>query len=337
MSFSRRHKFIIAIIIAGLFADHLLSRLARLEYGAADLSLRRERLARLEKKSMRIDALEEYASSLEESVQALQSLVAQLNTNDRRAQLFLDINGPAWSERGVRVFRTSPGAERVKATYISGHPGHQKRFKGVHSEFLVGSDLDGYHQRGLIKFDEVKPGAMRGKKIMAAFLYLRYLKSRDHPDDDRARGETINVYAVLKKWTAGEVYKVAGDRIAEHGEPTWLAARQGIEDWAQPGCAKPDEDFDPLILATSGPAVFGNSEGWLPLKFTKAGLEKLERWFVDPQALNEGFLLKLQYEGKPGTVVLFYTGLSGDESWVPYLEIYYEDKGDIKGPKESKR
>jgi len=113
----------------------------------------------------------------------------------------------------------------------------------------------------LLRFDV--SSIPRGSKVQEATLSL-YLKSRTNPNP-----MTLNVYRLLRPWTAGEA--------------TWTQARDG-EPWARPGADAARKDRA-LIVDDAQPAP--DPRNWVNLRVTDA----VQSWVNDP-ASNYGLLVK---------------------------------------------
>ena len=90
---------------------------------------------------------------------------------------------------------------------------------------------------------------------------------------------------------------------------------------AIPGCGSDRDDFEPAILATSGPVASGDAYELVPLVFTTAGLEKLQSW-LDGKSPDQGLILKSGNETKANALLLFHSADSPEPDNRPLMEIY---------------
>jgi hypothetical protein len=310
--------FILTLCVLGLFWDDLSMRVAQLELDGKDSGSRRSRLTAVEKKAEKIALLENQLKNVEERLRLLNPLLAKSNLNAQRVALLEQLlEKTALADRGVKVFRTAAHADRVEVASIGSHPTHQHTNWGGCNFFRAGSVGPGNVGRTLLKFNELNADFFQGKKILAAVLYMKQTVNDSTLEDDDALNETIDLYAVRKKW--GEGYHVRGK--AFKGEVTWVSARTDEEDWTVPGCSSISDDFDPLLLGTTGPAVSGDATEWVTIVLNADGISRL----LDKSWPNNGFLLKMRDETKPNTAV-FFNSDKGFKDNIPYMEVYYQDE-----------
>ncbi len=309
---------IMVLCVLALFWDDLAMRVAHLEFEGRDNVYRRARLSAVEKEVQRIPILEEQMRHVQQRLLVINPLLAKSNLTAQRLALMEDLlEKTALTDRGVKIFRTSQHSDRVEVTGIGSNAAHRYGNWGGHKFFRVGSVN---HQsdvgRGLIQFLELTPDFFRGKKILAAVLYIKQTKNVTAFEDDAAMNETIDIFAIRRKWWEG----IHINGKARKGEVTWMSARADIEDWTVPGCSSPTDDFDPLILGTTGPAVSGDATEWVSIVLNVDGIERL----LDKSWPNNGFLLKMRDESKSNTAVFFDSDKSFKDN-IPYMEVYYQD------------
>ncbi|MCC6758347.1 MAG: hypothetical protein IT395_01805 [Candidatus Omnitrophica bacterium] len=308
---------ILVLCVFALFWDDLAMRVAHLEYEGRDNLYRRARLAALEKEAQKIPVLEQQVAQLQQRLLILNPLLAKSNLAAQRLTLIQDLlDKTVLADKKIKVFRTSQHPDRVEAAGIGSNIAQRQGKWGGHTFFRVGSVDPGNVGRGLLQFAELTPEFFKGKKILAAVLYMKQTQNDATLEDDNALNETIDLYAVKKKWSEGTYIRGK----AAKGFVTWMSARADIEDWTVPGCSSPTDDFDPLILGTTGPAVSGDATEWIMLVFNIDGIAYL----MDTSSLYKGFLLKTRIESKMNTAV-FFDSDEGPAEYIPYLEIYYQD------------
>jgi len=309
---------ILVILTLGLFLDDLAMRVANLEYDSRDNPYRRARLTAVEKKAEKIALLEQDIQGLKQRLLSLNPLMAKSNLTAQRVTLLEDLlEKTALTDRGIKVFRTSQHVDRVQNASIGSHPTHREVNWGGRAFIRVGSIAPDNIGRTLLQFTELTPKFFQGKKIMAVVLYMKQTHNDAALEDDGAINETIDLYAVRKKWDEGK--NIRGK--ARKGEVSWIAAQADVENWKVPGCSSPTDDFDPLLLGSTGPAVFGDSTEWVSIVVNPDGIERL----LDESWPNNGYLLKMRDETKSNTAIYFDSD-KGFKDNIPYMEIYYKDE-----------
>ncbi len=260
---------------------------------------------------------------MEEKAKLVNPVSAQVNLTSQKLNLINGfLNQTVYKDWKIKIFRTAQDTNNIEDTTIGSYVTHQSEDWGHKLTLSIGSMGPENINRSLLLFRQIAPGFLKDKKILAAVIYLRQAKIDNFAEEDAAWNETINVYATLKKWHAGNDVRCKVDK----GETCWLSARSEVEDWLVPGCGSENNDFDPEVLATSGPVVAGNSEEWVPVVFTAAGIEKLKSQLIKRGALEYGFLLKLGQESKMNSLLSFYSSDIANRENRPYLEIYYLDQ-----------
>ncbi|MCB9771030.1 MAG: DNRLRE domain-containing protein [Candidatus Omnitrophica bacterium] len=319
----RRNILIILIIGAlGLFWDDIATRVSRLENYVRGYAFFGQRITNLEEEINRTTVLEKQMLEVENELKRISPLSAKLNLTTNRLNIIEDFMMKTALEGKVgRVFRTTQVSDQISDSSIGSNPSHRNGNWGGHTFVWVGGADADYTARILIKFEELTPMLMKGKKIEAAVIYLKQTQPDDLVEDDQALNETINVFRVRKKWNQGT--HIRGQ--ADQGEVTWVSARTGQEQWAVPGASDEKEDFDPLILATSGPVLTGNAQEWVPLTFTSAGLIQLQDMLSHGSVKNQGFILRNPDENQPNAFLFFHSSESSPQNR-PYIEIYYTEE-----------
>jgi hypothetical protein len=309
---------ILIVCLLGIYWDDLASKIARLEFDVRDNYYYRSRLTRVEQKAERIALLEAKTNEVEQKLALLKPVQAKNDFTAQRLALGQSLlEKTALAESEVKVFRTTQNADRVENASIGSNPVHRKANWGGHNFFRVGSVAPENSGRTLIKFNELTPEFLAGKKILAAVIYMKQKRNDSDLEDNAAANETIDLYAVRKKWLEGS--HIRGK--AQKGEVTWISARAGIEDWSMPGCSSPTDDFDPVLLGTTGPVVSGDATEWVLMMLNSDGIKRL----LDKSWPNNGYLLRMRDESKSNSAV-FFDSDKGFQNNIPYMEIYYQDK-----------
>lgn len=309
---------ILVICVLGLFWDDLAMRVARLEYQGQDEISQRARLERLEKEAAKIPKLEAQLNRAQEQLILLNPSAAKSNLVEKRLLVFQQFFEKMYfADHGIKTFTTSRDIDRIENVEIVSQVAQQNVNWGKRTFFRMGTSTVGNTGRALLRFKDLTPGLFAGKKILTAVLYIQQIPDQGAIEDDAAVNETIDLYAVTKNWAPG---RNAGGKAAKR-EATWISARAEEEDWAVPGCGSPTEDFEPALLATSGPVVSGDAGEWVPLIFNKDGISRLQ----DKEWTNKGFFLRMADESRIDTAVLFYSAKANADH-MPYLEIYYVEE-----------
>lgn len=312
---------LLAIVVMAFGIDNFSARLARLEYNAIDLADRRERLAALEQKSLRIDVLEQQMAEAQRKIYSLKQHIAQLRLTQKRAHILEDMFLPVLQERGLKIFRSSRATEDMESVFISSSYVHKNSNFCLQKFLSIGGAENGDRYRFLIKFPQLNFDLLKDKKILAAVLYLRQVHNENIPQDKLSWDETIQMYAVKKNWN--QFPRASG--TIHNGEVTWMEARGSEEPWAVPGAGSQTEDYDPTVLATSGPLLSAGVNEWAAFVFTEEGLQRLAAWGQDKNALNEGFLFISSSEDADEHMISFYSNMSENPQDRPYVEIYYTE------------
>ena len=306
-----------AAALAALFLDAQLMRIAKVEYDLPQIGELREKIQRLEEKIDNLDAMTLRIAPLEQQVARVSSVALRLGYLEHRLAMTEEMMMSQILEKtGLKVYKTRQSSAAVADARIGGHPEHQQANWGGLKVVGVGTGDPDCVFRTLIRFNEIQPDFLNNAKILAATLYLN--QTGRLKEGEAALNETLHVFAVKKYWEEGN--QVNG--VASPGQVSWLATRTGQGTWSISGCGSEIEDYDPVVLATSGPALWGGAEGWVPLRFTVEGIRRLQSWF-NGEDHHRGFLIKSAREHTPRTLLEFYSSEYNVESDRPFLEIFY--------------
>lgn len=297
-------------------------RLARVEIAVRDSAQLHQRIEALEEKAARIKLLEAQLEQAQANFRVISDVTAKIDLTAKQLELLRDpLLQRVFATQGIKVFRTDTAPHSIEDVTIDGSELYKKSNWGRQSYISLGTGNRHNTRRSLMKFNSLTPHMMKGKKILAAVLYMMQVNSENLMESAGALNETVNVYAVRKGWTQGK--SIDGDALP--GYVSWISARAGQEDWASAGCSKENADFDPALLATSGPAVTFGAGQWVPVIFTPEGIGELQSLLEKDTAVNNGFLLKVKDESKGNAMLSFNASEWKDEKLRPYLEIYYVD------------
>lgn len=321
-----RILIILIIGVLGLFWDDIATRLTRLENEVRGSTFLSQRVTNLEEANKRTAILEKQMMSVENEIQRLNPLSAKLNLTTNRLNVIETFMMRTALEGKVgRVFRTTQVSDQISDSSIGSNPSHRNGNWGGHTFLWVGGADADNTARILIKFEELTSTLMKDKKIEAAVLYFKQTQPDDLTEDDQALNETINVFRVRKEWKQGT--HIRGK--AHYGEVSWVSARAGQERWAVPGVGDENEDFNPLIIATSGPVLVGNAQEWVPLIFTSEGLNQFQDMLSNDSVKNQGFILRNSDENQRNAFLFFHSAESRPENR-PYMEIYYTEEPSVQ-------
>ncbi|MDP2652732.1 MAG: DNRLRE domain-containing protein [Candidatus Omnitrophota bacterium] len=314
-----RGRFILALLLLGclgLVLDNHFSRLSRLEWGTRDLPALERRTAALEAHLSRLDSAEARLSRLDAEAGLIRDHEAALKVLAYDRGLFrMLMTREVLQKEGIEVLLTGRGADEVSDVRIGSDPSHQRVNWGATPAIGTGGGDNNNRYRSLIKFSDVRSGRLQGGTILAAAMYLYQYDNA--AEDDLAAKSTLNLYSVLRPWNEGGGIGYA----PRPQESSWMAASDGEREWKEPGCSGA-EDCGQEVLASTGPHVYGNADGWVVLPFTDAGTAFLQACF-DGAASCDGFLLKSEEESLPNTFTAFRSSEFSGPSHSPFLEIFY--------------
>ncbi len=270
-----------------------------------------------------LDYLSERIFRLETELRTTRDILSQLFTIESKLKVIQNIlSQERFSSEGrIRIFRSSQSKEAISDTTIANIPKETDFNWGGNQVLEVGRHASGPLSCTLIKFNEIKELISKDPKaqILAATVYL---KQEGNPAEETpALKQVLNLYKIKKKW--GEGNKIGTS--AGPGESSWIAAAQSQVSWEVPGCSG-KEDFDKMIVATTGATVNSTADGWIGLVFTPEGISRLQKLLRDPAAVDNGFLLQFQDgETAKNNFMSFYSSEFVTVSDRPYIEIIYAD------------
>ena len=302
------------VCLLALLWDDLSLRLCQLERINKNHESMPQRLQQLENLGVQIKVLESQVADLNKNQGIFNETLSQTNARLEQLRFWKEsfFKGML-TEKGIQVLSV-PALEDIT---ISSYQTHLEAAWGEKKYLTVGLVTVDYRYRSLIEF--AKPENLKNKKIVGAVLYLKQIKTDSWAEGKNAVTETIDLYAVKKKWHEG--HGIRG--VAEKGQATWISARTGEELWSKAGCSAPGQDFENVVLASSGPVINGFGQDWAMIIFNEEGLKRLQQWMAEDPSLENGFLLKARDEKRDFKAMFFHSHNSYDQKSVPYLEIYY--------------